>query len=338
MKQPFSEVSHIHSAEELIDLAFRRASQVRVTVLKRVPTIVKVRQKELTRITTVKQILTDRLKKPLEEIPKIDELHPFYRELVDVLVGVDRLKKSLGALNWAVKMIGDLADRYTRRARGTKTISEAANVRKEAYGRIASIIKQISGELNFLREARERLTALPSIDPEMLTLVVAGYANVGKSTFVKQVSTAKPEIATYPFTTKEIIVGHRDTAHGRCQIIDTPGLLDRPLSGRNRMELQAIIALRHLADVIVFMTDPSETCGYPFDRQISLYREISKEFSDIPIIGVINKVDLTSRGRIEEAKNVLGASSFEAVSSQNVGVQEIFEEALKKAVEKKATP
>jgi nucleolar GTP-binding protein len=76
------------------------------------------------------------------------------------------------------------------------------------------------------------------------------------------------------------------------QIIDTPGLLDRPLTSRNDIELQAIAALTHLADVIVFITDPSETCGYLFKDQLSLLNQIQDVFKDKKFIIVENKVDL----------------------------------------------
>jgi nucleolar GTP-binding protein len=164
--------------------------------------------------------------------------------------------------------------------------------------------------------------------------VVAGYPNVGKSAFVKQVSTAKPKIDNYPFTTKEIIVGHRETALGRCQIIDTPGLLDRPLSERNRLELQAIIALRHLAHTIIFIADPSETCGYPLNYQLNIYREVGKEFAGIPFVKVLNKVGLVDSGTIEKAKTALADHVFEAVAKEAIGVQEAFEEALTLALSK----
>jgi len=335
LRQPFSDMHSELSAEKLIDLAFSRASKKEKTFPKNIPPTVKVKQKEAARVTSVGQLLADRLMKTVKETPKIDEIHPFYKELADVLVGVVKLKKSLGALNWAAKMVDDLAYRYTKRINYAKTINDAANLRKEAYGRIASIIKQISKDLDFLREAQDKLLAIPSIDTEMITIVVAGYANTGKSTFVRQVSTAKPEIAAYPFTTKEINLGHRNTSYGRCQIIDTPGLLDRPLNERNKIELQSIIALKYLADGIVFMTDPSETCGYPFSRQLNLYKEILKEFSDIPIIKVLNKIDLANKTKIEKAKQEIGGDSFEAISSQNIGVKEIFEEAVKKAAARK---
>jgi len=98
------------------------------------------------------------------------------------------------------------------------------------------------------------------------------------------------------------------------------------------MELQAITALKHLADAIVFMVDPSETCGYPLNSQVNLYREILGEFKDVPILKVLNKMDIASQSQVEEAKKGLSGDLFEAVSSQKKGTEEIFETALKLAL------
>jgi nucleolar GTP-binding protein len=158
----------------------------------------------------------------------------------------------------------------------------------------------------------------------MPTIVVAGPPNVGKSTLVRVVSTAKPEIATYPFTTKTLILGHIKLNGRVYQILDTPGLLDRPLTERNRIELQAIMALRHVADLIVFMVDPSETCGYSLDMQLSLYNDIKKSFN-IPIIPTINKVDVSPPEMLEKAKKVVGDDVIEMAALKGIGIKELIE-------------
>ena len=42
----------------------------------------------------------------------------------------------------------------------------------------------------------------------------------------------------YAFTTKSLFVGHMDYRYLRWQVIDTPGILDRPLEERNTIEMQ----------------------------------------------------------------------------------------------------
>jgi nucleolar GTP-binding protein len=82
----------------------------------------------------------------------------------------------------------------------------------------------------------------------------------------------------------------------RYQIIDTPGLLDRPLAERNTIEKQAIAALRHLADLIVFIVDPSGSAGYLLDEQTLMLQDIQQLFNDVPFLIVENKVDIKNTG------------------------------------------
>jgi len=80
-------------------------------------------------------------------------------------------------------------------------------------------------------------------------------------------------------------------------------LLDRPLSERNEVERQAILALKHLGKVIIYIFDPSEHCGYPIEEQMHLFEEIYAEFGEFPFIVVLNKVDIAEEekiGAIEE--------------------------------------
>jgi len=117
-------------------------------------------------------------------------------------------------------------------------------------------------------------------------------------------------------------VGHIPLDSGvKVQVMDTPGLLDRPLTDRNPIEKQAIIAIKHLARVILFILDPTETCGYPYDYQLRVLAEIRKEFKDIPIVVALNKIDLVKDPSIlEEAKKSL----FRTVDNANlVGIHEI---------------
>jgi len=54
-----------------------------------------------------------------------------------------------------------------------------------------------------------------------------------------EVTRADVDVQPYAFTTKSLFVGHMDHKYLRWQVIDTPGLLDRPLEERNTIEMQA---------------------------------------------------------------------------------------------------
>src|SRR5512136_2020978 len=152
------------------------------------------------------------------------------------------------------------------------------------------MVHQIDNDLRFLNEVRNVLRKLPHVE-DACTIVIAGYPNVGKSSFIRQVSSADPQVASYPFTTKGIIVGHRIVGRERIQFVDTPGILDRPADERNAIEKQALSAMMNIADIILFILDPSEHCGYPMEVQRNLLEEV-RGLIDVPLVVVANKSDL----------------------------------------------
>ena len=136
------------------------------------------------------------------------------------------------------------------------------------------------------------MSRLPSIDPNTRTILVCGYPNVGKSSFMNKVTRADVEVQPYAFTTKSIYVGHTDYKYLRWQVLDTPGILDRPLEERNTIEMQSITAMAHLRAVVLYIVDASEQCGYTIKQQSDLFHSIKPLFANKPLVVAINKTDV----------------------------------------------
>jgi nucleolar GTP-binding protein len=126
------------------------------------------------------------------------------------------------------------------------------------------------------------------------------------------------------------MVGHGRLEERLYQVIDTPGLLDRPLKNRNKIELQAILALRYLANCIIFLLDPSETCGYSMAKQLNLFKEIDEMFPDTPKIVAMNKIDLAEKEAVEKTKAMF-PEAYPLSALTNEGVKKVLEAALSKA-------
>ena len=319
----------IPTVEELLDKGFSRGKKAAdMKRSEKIPKRIKGKRIEEVRVTTACQVIEAKLKMIIDRTPEIEELPEFYQDYIDITVGVDDLKQALGGINWAYGIISQLEDEYRNRIR--KSAPERANtLRKQAYGRISSVVKKISKDLDFLDFAKNRLRNMPTVNFEATTVVIAGFPNVGKSTLLRQLTDAEPEVANYPFTTKGIQIGHIERHWQDIQIIDTPGLLDRPIGDMNDIELNAIVALEDLADTILFIFDASETCGYYLENQYNLFCEIQNIF-DIPFIPLFNKIDLTEYDKkgenyeyinqfIEKTENPLIISAYEGN-----GIDEIF--------------
>jgi nucleolar GTP-binding protein len=283
------DIPTVLTADEILDKAFRKASKVDYHGPTRLDTV---RETNISKVKSSSDIIVSTMGKYVKTFPSIERLSPFYSELIDVTIGRDKLKKSLGAMDWCRGNVARLARQATKDMAAARTLGRIDNLRNSAYGRMSSFVKQVSKELVFLGHARNTMRKFPTIDPSVRTVVIAGAPNVGKSQLVGHISSVKPRVAVYPFTTQEISVGVFERKYLRYQVIDTPGLLDRPFNERNAIELRAVLALKHLAHAIVFVLDLSETCGYTVAQQYSLLSDLRSEFGSIPIIEVENKADL----------------------------------------------
>ncbi|CAJ0603885.1 unnamed protein product [Cylicocyclus nassatus] len=96
------------------------------------------------------------------------------------------------------------------------------------------------------------------------TLILCGFPNVDKSSFINNVTRADVEVQPYAFATK---ARHLDYKVLRWQVIDTPGILDQPLEERNTIEMQAVTALAHLKAAVLFIMDISEQCNKTIAEQ-----------------------------------------------------------------------
>ncbi|MHC1592556.1 MAG: NOG1 family protein [Methermicoccaceae archaeon] len=307
---------HVPSADELIDKAFKRAARARHGKSRRTPeNRVKA---EWSFITTASSILSDNLNSIPKGFPNLDELPPFEFELVDALVGVDALRHALGSLSWAGEKIPELKKTATAQL---KRGDDANMVRRRASGRMVSVVRQVEKELALVLNAKKVLNRLPTL-LDAPTIVVSGFPNVGKSSFVGAVSSASPEVAAYPFTTTQFVVGHALFEGERIQLVDVPGLLKWKNPEKKKLERQAAAVLNWAGDVVLFMLDTTGSCGYPLEEQLSLLGELKAELS-VPVLVAASKRDLpefTPNPEADMELSVYDRESVEAVLVKVVGV------------------
>lgn len=314
----FRNIPKILNSKQLLDRSIRRTKKTQIHDRDK---RYEIKKTIIARTEIFITDLTNELEGYVKNFPSIDKLPLFYQEIIDIKIDTNKLKKSLGAIDWARKTILMVFTTQSSSLIKSGNVEFLKQKQKEIYGRVSSIIKQVDKYLVFVSDAQKILRSFPDIE-DVPTVVIAGYPNVGKSSLIRQLSAAKPEIAQYPFTTKQIYVGHMEKTvryeKKKYQIIDTPGLLDRPLTERNPIEKQAIAALRHLADLIVFIFDPSGACGYPMDEQTLMLQNIKELFNDVPFIIVENKVDVKDSG----------SSNRKISCSTGQGIQELRQEIL----------
>lgn len=243
-------------------------------------------------------------------------------------------------MSTAKHLIETISRDYVRLLKYGQSLFQCKQLKRAALGRMATLIKRLKDPLMYLDQVRQHLGRLPSIDPNTRTLLICGYPNVGKSSFLKSVTRADVDVQPYAFTTKSLFVGHFDYKYLRFQAIDTPGILDHPLEEMNTIEMQSITAIAHLRSAIMYFMDLSEQCGYTVSAQIALFKSIRPLFSNKLVFVVVNKIDVTRPEDLEpelqaELQSILKSGEVEMLQlscNTQEGVQEVKNAACERLI------
>ncbi|KAI6657570.1 Nucleolar GTP-binding protein 1-like [Oopsacas minuta] len=288
----FKQLPIVPNAKDFIDIVLSKTHRKTPTVVHRHFKISRIRHFYMRKVKFTQQNYHDKLQQIVDAFPKLDAVHPFYSDLMNVLYDRDHYKIALGQLNKAKHLVDNLARDYTRLLKYADSLYRCKQLKIAALGRMSTLMKRQTKSLEYLEQVRQHLSRLPSIDPNTRTIIISGFPNVGKSSFINKVTRADVDVQPYAFTTKSLFVGHMDYEYLRWQVIDTPGLLDQTLDHRSTIEMQAITALIHLRAGILYIMDLSEQCGHTLEEQLKLFRNIQPVFKGKPLIICLNKMDV----------------------------------------------
>lgn len=317
MTPSFNHINPVPQCKDLIDLALSKTNRKTPTVIHPGYEIQRVRHFYIRKVKHAAEEFKSKLIGIVSEFPVIEDIHPFYSDLLSVLYDRDHYKMALGQVNATKSIIDKIMTEHVKLLKFGDTSHRCKQLKRAGLGKMATTVKKLSEPLRFLEEVRQHLSRLPSIDTSSRTIVICGYPNVGKSSFMNKVSRAHVDVQPYAFTTKSIYVGHFEYNDLTWQILDTPGILDHPLNERNTIEMLTITALAHLKSAVLFFIDLSETCGYTIEEQIALYATLTPLLT-AKILIVFSKSDVISLADVKNASllEFLEGKQYVEVSSE----------------------
>ena len=293
------------TSQEFLDIVLSRTQRRLPTQIRAGFKISRIRAFYTRKVKYTAETFNEKLSAILDTFPRLADIHPFHSALMNTLYDADHFRIALGQLSTAKHLVEQVARDYVRLIKYAQSLFQCKQLKRAGLGRMATITKRLKGSLEYLEQVRQHLGRLPSIDPNTRTLLICGYPNVGKSSFLKSVTRADVDVQPYAFTTKSLYVGHFDYKYLRFQAIDTPGILDHPLEEMNTIEMQSITAIAHLRSAVMYFVDLSEQCGYTIEAQVQLFHSIKPLFANKIVFLVVNKIDAMRPEELEPEKLAL---------------------------------
>jgi GTPase len=160
-----------------------------------------------------------------------------------------------------------------------------------------------------------------------------GYPNVGKSTFIRRVSRARPRVADYPFTTLVPNLGVVQLSDERHFVIaDIPGLIEGASQGAGlgHQFLRHVERCRVLLHIVeaTFTTGPDRSPLHDFDVINSELAGYSEALTGKPQVVVLNKIDAMASDEVSMARRAFADRGVELLTvsaATGAGIDAVLE-------------
>lgn len=162
---------------------------------------------------------------------------------------------------------------------------------------------------------------------------LVGKPNAGKSTLLSRITSARPEIADYPFTTKHPNLGIVELDEARSFVLaDIPGLIEGASDGIGLGHE----FLRHVerAGLLVHLVEPEPTDATdPIENYRSIRAELAlydEALATREEILTVSKCEFPSSGKVaEQLREETGKPVFVISAATGDGISELTEEIMK---------
>ncbi|CAN4117396.1 unnamed protein product [Withania somnifera] len=314
----FQKLPMVMPSVDILHSALRKAKRVLPT--KGIANAAKrERNKGAKQLDTLMKELAVPLRTYKENFPNKKYLHPYERSLIELTLGDGNYEDVLGKLEALRKRVVSAGKEHASLCAKSLSKREAEERLNEGLKRIEEIFDCDGKTVDELLNIAKTLRAMPVVDLETPTLCLVGAPNVGKSSLVRVLSTGKPEICNYPFTTRGILMGHINLSYQNFQVTDTPGILRRCDEDRNNLEKLTLAVLTHLPTAVLYVHDLSGECGMSPSDQFVIYKEMRERFSSHIWLDVVSKCDLLQATPVIFATDDCNVDNFELVRYRKMG-------------------
>jgi len=168
-------------------------------------------------------------------------------------------------------------------------------------GKLRAKIAKLKNQEEQSHKSGSRFGFIPKKEGDA-TIVLIGPPSVGKSTLLNKLSQAHARVEAWPFTTLTVIPGMWDYQGAKIQIFDLPGIIKGAAVGVGRG--REVLSAARIADLLILMVDVKTK------NQIkNILKELKQVGVDLPILTVVNKIDLIGKTNQQEKMIFISAAN-----------------------------
>eukprot|EP00802_Teleaulax_amphioxeia_P001348 Tamp_01350.p1 GENE.Tamp_01350~~Tamp_01350.p1 ORF type:complete len:470 (+),score=32.93 Tamp_01350:2705-4114(+) len=263
------------------------------TVVHKRFSIERIRRFYIKKIKFVQQNFSTQLSEILENFPSIDYIHPFFGDLLDLMFQRQHYKIALSKISVSKGKINVICKNFVKLVKNGNTSYVCKQSKKEAFGKICTIVKKLNKSFIFLEKIRKHLENLPNLDPYRKVIILQGSSKVGKSSFLNKTTRVNVRLGDSVKNNNFMVIGHMQSNFSQLQILDINGTINQAMQFDNRFVIQVYNTFLNLDYMALNFFDLSECLSSSLNEQIKSF----KSFCDInPIIEklpILNKTDLS---------------------------------------------
>ena len=132
----FKALAPVPSADAFVDIVLTRTQRRTPTVIHPGYAINRIRAFYMRKIKFTQQTIAERLGHILSTFPRLDDIHPFYGDLLNILYDRDHYKLALGQINVSKRLVDTLARDYVRLIKYGDSLYRCKQLKRAALGRM----------------------------------------------------------------------------------------------------------------------------------------------------------------------------------------------------------
>ena len=135
MNYNFKQIKVIAPSKELINIVLSKTQRKTPTVVHPQYDIGRIRSFYMRKVKFTQSTIAEKLSSILGDFPKLDDIHPFYADLINVLYDKDHYKLALGHVHSAKNIIENIGKDYVRLLKYGDSLYRCKMLKKAALGR-----------------------------------------------------------------------------------------------------------------------------------------------------------------------------------------------------------